>query len=275
VGISVFEGSQGEYQISLDSGAAVLVSGQASFQLKASADPALDNNYYRVDSLMGGVTVNVTDAIKDGQLGAKLDLRDHILVDFQQQLDTLAAGLSSQVNLQHRQGFDLNGAAGQDFFLSGVANGANGIPAAMTAANSYKGMVNALTVNAAVAADPKTIAAGGVAVVGDNSNAKKLANLQLTGGTNALGVVLGTTYDSAVGALVNKVGTTSQTWEAQSTSQQNLVSALQAQRDRQSGVDLDEEAANMMILQRGYQASARFLSVINQLTDQLVNQFGQ
>lgn len=275
VGISVFEGSRGEYQITLDSGAATLVSGEASFQLKATADATLDNNYYRVDSLMGGVTTNVTGAIRDGQLGAKLDLRDNILVDFQRQLDTLAAGLSSQVNLQHRQGFDLNGAAGQDFFLSGVANGANGIPAAMTAANSYKGMVNALTVNAAVAADPKTIAAGGVAVVGDNSNAKKLANLQLTGGTNALGVVLGSTYDSVVGKLVNKVGTTSQTWEAQSTAQQNLVSALQAQRDRLSGVDLDEEAANMMTLQRGYQASARFLSVINQLTDQLVNQFGK
>ena len=41
------------------------------------------------------------------------------------------------------------------------------------------------------------------------------------------------------------------------------------------GVDLNEEAVSMMNLQRGYQASARFLSVINQLTDQLVNQFGR
>ena len=36
-----------------------------------------------------------------------------------------------------------------------------------------------------------------------------------------------------------------------------------------------QEASNMMTLQRGYQASARFISVINQLTDQLVNQFGK
>jgi len=71
------------------------------------------------------------------------------------------------------------------------------------------------------------------------------------------------------------VGTQSQTYKAQSDTQQNLLSALQTQRDSISGVDLNEEAASMMNLQRGYQASARFLSVINQLTDQLVNQFGK
>jgi flagellar hook-associated protein 1 FlgK len=71
------------------------------------------------------------------------------------------------------------------------------------------------------------------------------------------------------------VGTKSQTYQAQNTTQQNLVSALQTQRDSISGVDLNEEAANMMNLQRGYQAAARFISVINQLTDQLVNQFGR
>jgi flagellar hook-associated protein 1 FlgK len=60
----------------------------------------------------------------------------------------------------------------------------------------------------------------------------------------------------------------------QSTTQQNLVSALQAQRNQLSGVSLDEEAANMMTLQTGYQAAARFLSVINQLTAGLITQFG-
>jgi flagellar hook-associated protein 1 FlgK len=82
-------------------------------------------------------------------------------------------------------------------------------------------------------------------------------------------------YSTSVGSLVGDVGTTVQKWNAQNTTQQNLVTALQAQRDSVSGVNLDEEAANMMTLQRGYQASARFISVINQLTDQLVNNFGK
>jgi flagellar hook-associated protein 1 FlgK len=78
-----------------------------------------------------------------------------------------------------------------------------------------------------------------------------------------------------VSSLISDVGTTVQKWDAQNTTQQNLVTALQAQRDSVSGVSLDEEATNMMILQRGYQASARFISVINQLTDELVNNFGK
>ena len=40
---------------------------------------------------MGGTVVDVTAGIKDGQLGAKLDLRDRILVGFQRQLDQVAA----------------------------------------------------------------------------------------------------------------------------------------------------------------------------------------
>ena len=41
-----------------------------------------------------------------------------------------------------------------------------------------------------------------------------------------------------------------------------------------SAVDMDEEAANLITYQRGYQASAHFISVINDLTSQLLTQLG-
>lgn len=280
VGINVFEGSQGEYQITLDSGAAVLVTGNSSYKLQTTVGgPALDN-HLRVESVMGGTIVDVTTGIKDGQIGARLDLRDNILVGFQRQLDQIAAGVAGQVNLLHRAGFAADGVTtGNDFFQSGVANAANGLPITISAATFYKGMANALSVNGAVSANPSLIAAAGIAGArGDNANAKALANLQAassTVDTNGDGVGDSGPFSSAVGQLVSSVGTQAQSFEVQSNTQQNLVAALQAQRDRISGVDLDEEAANMMTLQRGYQASARFLSVINQLTDQLVNQFGR
>ncbi|MDP1830896.1 MAG: flagellar hook-associated protein FlgK [Geothrix sp.] len=280
VGVNVFEGSQGEYQITLDSGAAVLVSGSSAYQLQTTAGGAALDNHLRVESVMGGSVVDVTAGIKDGLLGAKLDLRDNILVGFQRQLDQLAAGVAGQVNLLHRTGFAADGVTtGNDFFLGGAANGANGLPATVSAATFYKGMVNALSVNAAVAANPSLVAAAGVAGArGDNANAKAMAALEFassTVDTNGDGIGDSGPYSTAVGSLISDVGTKAQTYQAQSTTQQNLMASLQAQRDRISGVDLDEEAANMMTLQRGYQASARFLSVINQLTDQLVNQFGR
>lgn len=280
VGINVTEDSKGEYQITLDSGAAVLVSGNSSYQLKTTAGGAALDNHYRVESVMGSSIVDVTASIKEGQLGGKLDLRDNILVGFQRQLDQIAAGVAGQVNLLHRSGFAADGVTtGNDFFQSGVANGANGLPTTVSAATFYKGMVNVLSVNAAVVANPSLIAAAGVAgAKGDNANANAMANLQAASGTvdtNGDGIGDAGPYSTVVGSLIADVGTKAQTYQAQSTTQQNLVSALQTQRDRISGVDLDEEATNMMTLQRGYQASARFISVINQLTDQLVNQFGK
>ena len=279
VGIHVFEGSQGEYQITLDAGTAVLVSGNNAYALKTTSDPTLDN-HLRVDSIMGGSVVNVTSAIQEGQLGAKLDLRDNILPGFQRQLDELAAGVAGRVNLLHRAGFAADGATtGNDFFQTGVANGANGLPVSVTAATNYKGMVSALAVNAGIVTNPSLIAAAGVAgAQGDNGTARQIASLQSASGsvdTNGDGVGDTGPYSAFIASLVTDVGTKTQTYDAQNTTQQNLVAALQSQRDRISGVDLDEEATSMMALQRGYQASARFISVINQLTDQLVNQFGR
>jgi flagellar hook-associated protein 1 FlgK len=280
IGINVYEGSKGEYEITLDTGAAVLVSGNSSFKLQTAPGGAALDNYSSVQSMMGGSVVDVTSSIKDGELGAKLDARDNILVGFQRQLDQLAAGISGKVNQLHRTGFAADGTTtGNDFFQGSVANGADGLPTTVSSANFYKGMVKSLSVNAALVTNPSLIAAAGVAgATGDNANANAIANLQTataTVDTNGDGIGDSGPYSDVVGNLVSDVGNKTQAYQSQNTTQQNLVSALQTQSDSVSGVDLNEEAANMMDLQRGYQAAARFISVINQLTDQLVNQFGK
>ncbi len=281
VGINVTESAKGEYQITLDTGAAVLVSSNTSYALqKGAIDPA--SGYAKVVSSMGNLLVDVTQSIREGQLGAKLDLRDNILVGFQRQLDQLAAGVAGEVNKAHKAGFVLDAVtAGGDFFVaSGTnSNGGGNLPAAISAGSFYRGMVESLSVNSAVTSDLSLIAAAGVTgAKGDNTAANNIANLQSQIGTvdtNGDGNAESGPFSTVIGSLVNDVGTQSMTYRAQSDTQQNLVVALQNQRDRISGVDLDEEATSMMTLQRGYQASARFLSVINQLTDQLVNQFGR
>ncbi len=289
VGIQVFQDSKEQLQITLDSGAAALVSGNTAYTMTATPDAGL-GNYNRVDIVLAsGTPVNVTGAIREGSLGGNLDLRDNVLSGYQRKLDELAAGIAGQVNQVHRAGFALNGVTtGTDFFLGTAVNYAAsnlplgqvaGLPTTVSALNNYQGMVNALTVNAAVVSNPGLIAAAGVAgAVGNNQNARNLANLQTnvsTVDTNGDGVGDSGPYNTFVGSLVNTIGTQAQGFRTRSTGDENLLAALQTQRDRVSGVDLDEEATNMMAFQRGYQASARFITVINQLTDQLVNQFGR
>lgn len=45
---------------------------------------------------------------------------------------------------------------------------------------------------------------------------------------------------------------------------------LDAQRSSLSGVSLDEEAINLLSYQRAYQASARFISTVDELTQSLL-----
>jgi len=280
VGVQVFENDKGALQITLDSGAAVLVSGSSSFDMSVAPNP-VPGNYQLVQVAQGsGAPVDVTSKIKEGQIGGNLALRDQVLPGYQAQLDELAAGVAGQVNLLHRTGFSLNGAAtGNDFFLGVTANGANGLPTTISAASSYRGMVNSLTVNAALVANTSLIAAAGVAnTSGNNTIAKAMAALQnanSTVDTNGDGVGDAGPYSTVISSLVNRVGTDAQGFEATSNTQQNLLAALNTQRDRGAAVDLDEEATNLITFQRGYQSCARFVSVIDQLTDQLVNQFGR
>ena len=280
IGITAYEASDGTYTIMLDSGSGSLVVGTTSYALSVSPDPTNYNYNDVLVSLGGAATLNVTSQISGGQLGARLDLRDNLLAGYNRQLDQLAAGIQSSVNLLHRTGFALDGATtGLDFFQSGVANGVNGLPPAVTAANFYYGAVNALTVNAAIAGNSSLIAAAGVAgAPGDNVIARGMANLQSntnTVDTNGDGVADSGTFSTVIGMLVNSIGTDTARLQSSSTTQENLLAALENQRQRISGVDLDEEASRLISYQRAYQASARFLSVIDQLTDQLVNQFGR
>jgi len=288
VGIQVFEDSKEQLQITLDSGAAVLVNGNTASTMTASPDGTLGTfNVVKV-ALGSGAPVDVTKSVKEGSLGANLDLRDTVLAGYQAKLDELAAGISGQVNQLHRAGFGLNGATGLDFFKGTGANAlvsdpvsgqVAGLPTSVSSLNNYQGMVNALAVNTVISGDPNNIAAAGVAgAAGNNANALALAALQTT--TNTVDTTGNGTGDSGpfstfIGSVVNTIGTDAQGFQTRSTNDENLLTALQNQRDRTSAVDLDEEATNMMAFQRGYQASARFISVINQLTDQLVNQFGR
>jgi flagellar hook-associated protein 1 len=55
--------------------------------------------------------------------------------------------------------------------------------------------------------------------------------------------------------------------EAEGTINQGDIAA----RDAISGVNLDEEAANMLRLQQAYQAAAQIIAVSGQIFDELIN----
>jgi flagellar hook-associated protein 1 FlgK len=55
---------------------------------------------------------------------------------------------------------------------------------------------------------------------------------------------------------------------------ENLMTAMDEQREQIAGVNLDEEAANMVKFQRAYQAAVRLMNVFDEMLDQVVNTLG-
>jgi len=122
--------------------------------------------------------------------------------------------------------------------------------------------------------NPREIAAAAPAAAaapGDNSNALLLAGLQ-SGQTMENG---STNFQGAYGQLISKLGT--QTLSAQVTAEAQDALLLQAQesRDTLSGVNLDEEAADLIRFQQAYQAIAQVISVANSTFQTLLSAVGR
>jgi flagellar hook-associated protein 1 len=96
---------------------------------------------------------------------------------------------------------------------------------------------------------------------GDNTNALAFANQQSTGvlsnGTISL--------SGAVGSMISAIGAQAQQVNTAQTAQTAVNTQATTNVQSVSGVNLDEEAANLMQWQQAYQASAQALSVANGL----------
>ncbi|MCC7549043.1 MAG: flagellar hook-associated protein FlgK [Burkholderiales bacterium] len=128
-----------------------------------------------------------------------------------------------------------------------------------TAASLDYGYRVSLT-GAAAAGDEFTVAYNTSGVT-DNRNALLLASLQ-TANTVANGTA---NYQSAYTQLVSQVGNRARQIDVQGKAQEALVTQTREAQQSLSGVNLDEEAANLIRFQQAYQASGKILQIANSL----------
>ncbi len=102
---------------------------------------------------------------------------------------------------------------------------------------------------------------------GDSRNALLMAGLQtqnlLANGT--------TSFQGAYSQFVGSVGAKTSELMVTSTAQESMVTQTVAAQQSVSGVNLDEEAANLLQYQRAYQASAKAMQIANGMFDSLLN----
>jgi flagellar hook-associated protein 1 FlgK len=101
---------------------------------------------------------------------------------------------------------------------------------------------------------------------GDNANGLLLAGLQntklLIGGTAS--------YQDTYNVTVGNTATLTQQAKTNHSAMQVLRQNAEAQRDAQAGVNLDEEAANLLKYQQAYEAAAHIITAANATFDALM-----
>jgi flagellar hook-associated protein 1 FlgK len=129
---------------------------------------------------------------------------------------------------------------------------------------SFNGL--SFTVSGAYANGDVVKIAGNPSGSGDSRNAALLSGLQ-TKNTMASGT---TSFQGAYGQFVSNVGNKAHEMEVSNSAETRLLAqALQAQQS-QSGVNLDEEAANLLRYQQAYQAAGKLMQIASQLFDALL-----
>ncbi|RYG65501.1 hypothetical protein EON77_18465 [bacterium] len=169
-------------------------------------------------------------------------------------LDTLANTLRSSTNTLHATGVLTGGAAAGKFF----ADVAPGLP--QTGAADF-------ALDAAIAADPGKIATGISGAAGDSSIALGLSRLK----ESPLGGLGGKTIVAFHRDLVADVGRNVKSRDDARITGQAVLDGIEARAQSVSGVSVDEEMANMLRVQRSYQAAAKVLSMFDDMAGDIIN----
>ncbi len=111
--------------------------------------------------------------------------------------------------------------------------------------------------------------------VSDNRNALKLVDLQTkqTVGVDAGTAGSGFSFTDGYGELVERVGTLTAQSRMDSEATGAILKQATDNRDSLSGVNLDEEAANLIKFEQYYNASAQIIQVARSMFDTLISTF--
>ncbi|MFY9317736.1 MAG: flagellar hook-associated protein FlgK [Burkholderiales bacterium] len=171
-------------------------------------------------------------------------------------------GPTANANLQ--QTVTITFTAAGTFNVNGTGTGnPAGVAYTSGAPISYNGWTIQIS-GAPAAGDTFTVAAN-TSASGDNRNAVLLAGLQtgaLVGGSATLG--------DAYGQLLARVGNAAHEANLSASAQARLLQETQARQASVSGVNLDEEAANLLRYQQAYQAAGKLVAIASQLFDTLL-----
>jgi flagellar hook-associated protein 1 FlgK len=226
-------------------GQAVVSEGEARF-VDFSTDSAgslqirvaVDSGYINVTDQVGGTV--------GGLLSAVSEIDSYLAT-----LDDVAVTVSDAYNAQSLIGFDANGNPGVEIFT----------------VSSTGSAAASIAVSSAVLDDPNLLAFAGdiTAAAGDGDNLQAMMGLEgtaLVGGS--------TTVSGAISGLKSTVGFDIASAEADAAAAGAVLGDLDDLYTGLYGVNLDEEAVNLITYQAAYEAAAKVINVANEMLQTLM-----
>lgn len=176
----------------------------------------------------------------------------------------------------------LSGTGAENAYDFGAANAVNSLRGmdgegarAQFAVAPYTNPSTYLEINSAIRNDVMSVASAyadhtGRALNGDGRAATEIASIRNSK------VMIGRerTLDDYFADTVTNVGLKGEQAETNMLSQNAVMDDLRGLRDSISGVNIDEELADIMKFQHGYNAAAKFISVFDSLIDTVINRLG-
>lgn len=190
--------------------------------------------------------------LRSGRIKALGEAINRIVPRLQDELNGLVTGLVQELNGLHRQGFGLDGETGRDFF---APLDDNNIPAALQ-----------FRLDGAVLNDVGVIAAApGPGEPGNGENALAIARLR-SESLEGLGDV--SLMDMYRG-MISTLGVEGRESQRMAGAFREAFVLLRERHESVSGVNLDEEALNMIQYGYAWQAAANFIGQIDRLLETL------
>ncbi|MBI1791222.1 MAG: hypothetical protein HYR60_27145 [Acidobacteria bacterium] len=209
----------------------------------------IGNRQYALQADLSAIPARVLDAqgagvtahIGGGRLAGTLQAANVTLPRFIADLDTLAQGVADAVNQTLAAGIDSTGQPGTALF-------------------TYNQPSDAAATIAVAAITPGQLAAAHPASPGGNGNALDLAALARSVQIN------GYTFTGFYGQLSAAVGSELASARDSRDSHLELLAQARELRAQTQGVSLNEEAARLIEFQRAYQAAAKMVTTLDELT---------
>jgi flagellar hook-associated protein 1 FlgK len=259
VDLQVTEDQRG--QVTLVAGNAVVVQGSDNFELSvrrsaAEGEKAAGSMSIFVSST--GVPREITKSIKNGELAGLMQARDRVINPAMQHLDKIAFSVAQKVNEAHSEGTGLDGISNRKFFKE--------LGDKEEHAAFHFGLSDDIKQN------HELIAAGQSDAPGDNRVALAISEIQNEKmlPANELGGSVNFTVNESVNNLVSQVGINTQHETQMFEHQRAIVDQLENYRQSFSGVNLEEEALDMIKYQTVFNASAKAMKVGESLLETIL-----